>query len=64
MPGGSIQDLEQIVSWDDARCSECGGFLDGDNVSVEAFEASGELLCEDCHECLMEDLFDDEEDDL
>ena len=47
----SVQDLEQILCWDDALCTECGEPLDGDNVSVEAFERDGiSLVCVDCDE--------------
>lgn len=45
---GSVQDLEQIVGWGDALCMECGDPLDGFNVSVEAFERTGMVICDEC----------------
>lgn len=35
---------------DDARCELCGGPIEQADLSVEAFEATGFLVCADCIE--------------
>lgn len=32
----------------DAVCEDCGEFLDATEVNVEAFEATGQMLCAGC----------------
>ena len=39
----------------DAACERCGEALDALDLSVEAFEISGELLCPDCAEEVFEE---------
>ena len=38
------------------RCEGCGQFLGLDELSVESFELTGRLLCEECTEDAMEDF--------
>lgn len=40
----------------DAVCADCGEFMDASEISVEAFEKTGDLLCGSCAtEALEED---------
>lgn len=39
----------------DAVCGECGAFMDATEISVEAFEKTGKVLCEECAEEALED---------
>ena len=46
----------------DAVCGECGEFLDATEVSVEAFEVTGQILCASCAQEAFEAM--QPEDDL
>ena len=39
----------------DHLCEHCGEPMDASEVSVEAFELSGKILCPDCAEEVFED---------
>jgi hypothetical protein len=39
----------------DATCSRCGCFVDAEDLSVEAFELCGDLVCEGCAEEVFEE---------
>lgn len=39
----------------DGNCERCGDAVDADGVSVEAFEMTGQLLCDSCFEAACEE---------
>lgn len=40
----------------DAVCGACGAFMDAFEISVEAFEVTGAILCDACAADAMDDL--------
>lgn len=42
----------------DAVCEECGEFMDAMDVNVEAFELTGQILCDGCAQEAFEALPD------
>ena len=45
----------------DALCEDCGEPLDMTDISVENFEATGRLICDECAAELFEDSGEDDE---
>ena len=38
----------------DGACESCGEFMSADELNVEAFELTGQVLCQDCAGAAME----------
>ena len=50
----AAHDLEPDDPTEDAECEVCGEPMSADDINVEAFEFSGQILCCGCAEDLFE----------